>query len=222
MRTLAAAAALTVALAVPAGALAGDAAAEIELFNGKDLSGWTYFLEKSGPNLDGSMKMGNVWTVEGGKIRRTGVPNGYLRTTADYKDFVLVLEWRWAEKPGNSGVLLRIAGPDKVWPKTIEAQLQSGNAGDFWLMDGAVLDTDPSRSDPKAANHRLKMKAAEKPAGEWNAYEITVDGSSVLLKVNGEVVNEGRGAEEVAGKIGLQSEGAPIEFRNIRLAPIKK
>ena len=215
MRTLVVAA-LTVAAAVSA------VADEIKLFNGKDLSGWTFFLDKSGPNADGSMKMEDVWTVEGGKIRCAGVPNGYLRTTADYRDFVLTLEWRWAEKPGNSGVLLRVVGPDKIWPKTIEAQLQSGNAGDFWLMDGARLDTDPSRTDPKAANHRQKVKAAEKPAGEWNVYEITMDGHWVLLKVNGEVVNEGTGAEEVAGKIALQSEGAPIEFRNIRLAPVKK
>ena len=85
MRTLAAAA-LTVAAAVPA------AADEIKLFNGKDLSGWTFFLDKSGRNADGSMKMEDVWKVEGGKIRCSGVPNGYIRTTADYKDFGLTLE----------------------------------------------------------------------------------------------------------------------------------
>jgi len=216
MRTLAAAT-LAVALAVPA-----DAADAIPLFNGKDLSGWTFFLEKRGPNADGSMKMEDVWKVDGGTLRCSGVPNGYIRTTADYRDFVLSLEWRWAEKPGNSGVLLRVTGPDKIWPKTVEAQLMSGNAGDFWLMDGATLDTDPARADPKAGNHRLKMKAAERPAGEWNLYEITMDGDRVRLKINGEVVNEGTGAEEVAGKIALQSEGAPIEFRNIRLTPIKR
>jgi hypothetical protein len=166
--------------------------------------------------------MEDVWKVEGGKIRCSGVPNGYLRTTGDYKDFALSLEWRWAEKPGNSGVLLRVTGPDKIWPKTVEAQLQSGNAGDFWLMDGATLDTDPARTDPKAPNHRTKIKAAEKAPGEWNLYEITMDGGWVLLRVNGEPVNEGTGAEEVAGRIALQSEGAPIEFRNIRLTPIRK
>jgi hypothetical protein len=200
--------------------IAPAAGNEIKLFNGKDLAGWTFFLDKSGPNADGSMKAEDVWKVEGGKIHCSGVPNGYIRTNADYKDFALTLEWRWVEKPGNSGVLLRVVGPDKIWPKTIEAQLQSGNAGDFWLMDGAPLDTDPSRTDPKAANHRTKVQAAEKPAGEWNLYEITMHGSWVLLKVNGRVVNEGTGADEVAGKIALQSEGAPIEFRNIRLAPI--
>ena len=216
MRTLGAAA-LAAAIAVPA--LAAD---EVRLFNGKDFSGWTFFLDKSGPNADGSMKLEDVWKVDGGKIHCSGVPNGYLRTTADYKDFVLTLEWRWVDKPGNSGVLLRVTGPEKIWPKTIEAQLLSGDAGDFWLMDGATLDTDPSRKDPKAANHRIKMKAAEKPAGEWNVYEITMDGGWVLLKINGVVVNEGTGADEVAGKIALQSEGAPIEFRNIRLTPLKK
>jgi hypothetical protein len=216
MRTLAAAT-FAVALVVPAAA--GD---EMKLFNGKDLSGWTYFLDKTGPNADGSMTMEDVWKVESGKLWCSGVPNGYIRTTADYKDFVLALEWRWVEKPGNSGVLLRVTGPDKIWPKTIEAQLMSGHAGDFWLMDGAILDTDPSHTDPKAANHRTKMKAAERPAGEWNLYEITMDGSRVLLRVNGQVVNEGTGADESAGKIALQSEGAPIEFRNIRLTSIKK
>jgi hypothetical protein len=87
-------------------------------------------------------------------------------------------------------------------------------------MDGSTLDTDPSRTDPKAANHRLKMRAAEKPAGEWNLYEITMHGGRVLLKINGVVVNEGTGADEAPGKIALQSEGAPVEFRNIRLTPI--
>jgi 3-keto-disaccharide hydrolase len=214
MRTLIAAATLAAAAAV-------SAQDGVKLFNGKDLSGWTFFLDKSGPNAAGTMRMEEVWKADGGKIHCSGVPSGYLKTTADYKDFSLSLEWRWPDKPGNSGVLLRVVGPDKIWPKTVEAQLMSGDAGDIWLMDGATLDTDPSRVDPKAANHRLKMKAAEKPAGEWNLYEITVQGGWVLLKINGVVVNEGTGADEAPGRIALQSEGAPIEFRNIRLTPIK-
>jgi len=214
MRTLITAAAT---LAVAAAAPAQDG---LKLFNGKDLSGWGFFLEKSGPNASGTMRIEDVWKVDGGRIQCSGVPNGYLKTTADYKDFNLSLEWRWPDKPGNSGVLLRVVGPDKIWPKTVEAQLMSGNAGDIWLMDGATLDTDPAQVDAKAANHRMKMKAAEKPAGEWNLYEITMQGGWVLLKVNGVVVNEGTGADEVPGKIALQSEGAPIEFRNIRLTPL--
>lgn len=184
----------------------------VPLFNGKDLSGWTHHLDKS----PGS-KIEDVWSVADGVIACKGKPAGYIRTTTDYTNYVLKVEWRWPEKAGNSGVLLRMTGEDKVWPKSIEAQLASGRAGDFWLIDGAKLTTPADRVDPKAERHRLHVKANEKPVGEWNTYEITVDGGKVSLKVNGEVLNEGTGAEAVAGKICLQSEGAPIQFRTVAI-----
>jgi hypothetical protein len=215
---------MTIALALAAVLAAAPQEAEegfTPLFNGKDLSGWTFFLQKAGDNKDGTMKMEDVWSVQDGVIRCKGRPNGYIKTEKKFTNFVLKVQWRWPERPGNSGVLLRQVGDDKVWPKSIEAQLMSGNAGDFWLIDGAKLDTPPDRVDPKAARHRLKVKANEKPLGEWNEYEITADKDKVTLKVNGEVLNEGTGAEEVAGPVLLQSEGAPIEFRNIRIKELK-
>jgi hypothetical protein len=142
---------------------------------------------------------------------------------ADFTNFVLKLEWRWSpvtRKAGNSGVLLRVVGPDKVWPRSVEAQLQSGSAGDFWLIDEARLVTPADRIDRGTPRHRLRARTNEMPIGEWNRYEITCNGDRISLKVNGEVVNEGTGAEEVPGKIALQSEGAEIHFRNIRLTPI--
>ena len=75
--------------------------------------------------------------------------------------------------------------------------------------------------DKKTPRHRLHAKANEKKAGEWNSYDIVFDGSKVVLKVNGEVINEGTGAEVVAGKICLQSEGTPMHFRRIRLTEIR-
>ena len=138
---------------------------------------------------------------------------------------MLKLEWRFnpvTKQAGNSGVLLRVVGPDKVWPKSVEAQLQSGAAGDFWLIDNARLDTRPDLVDQGTPRHRVRTKTNEKPIGEWNEYEITVVGGMVSLKVNGEVLNEGTNAEEVPGKIALQSEGSEIHFRNIRLTPIKR
>jgi hypothetical protein len=200
-------------------AKSGDAA-EIRLFNGKDFTGWTYCL--SDPNV----KMEDVWSIDAdqGIILCKGNPLGYIRTTADYTNYVVRLQWRFnpvTKKAGNSGVLLRVQSPDKVWPKCIEAQLQSGQAGDFWLIDDARLNTPTARIDQGTPRHRLRTKTNEKPIGEWNDYEITVDGDKVTLKVNGEVLNEGTGAEEIPGKIALQSEGAEIQFRNIRLTPIK-
>ncbi|MCS6949124.1 MAG: DUF1080 domain-containing protein [bacterium] len=199
----------------------GKLGKEIVLFNGKDLCGWTYFL------ADPNVKMEDVWRIDGDKgvLICKGRPAGYIRTVADYTNYILRLEWRWApEDTGfrNSGVLLRMRGEDKIWPKSIEAQLMSGSAGDFWLIDGVKLDTDPARINRDAPTNRIKAKMAEKPIGEWNEYEIIVDGDRVVLKINGQIVNEGTGAEVVPGKICLQSEGAEIHFRNIRLIPILK
>jgi hypothetical protein len=192
---------------------------EIRLFNGKDLSGWTHYLSEP------SARMTDVWSVDAAEktIICKGNPVGYIRTVKDYADFVLKLEWRFSpvtRQPGNSGVLLRIVGPDKVWPKCIEAQLMSGNAGDFWLIDEAMLTTAPERVDAGTPRHRLRSRTNERPVGEWNAYDITCNGGKVWLKVNGELLNEGTDADIAAGKIGLQSEGVEIHFRNIRLTPI--
>jgi hypothetical protein len=192
---------------------------EVRLFNGRDFSGWTHHL------ADPSVKREDVWSIDPdrGLLICRGEPAGYLRTVADYTNFVLKLEWRWSpvtRKAGNSGVLLRVVGSDKVWPRSVEAQLQSGSAGDFWLIDDARLETPAERIDQRTPRHRLRARTSEKPVGEWNQYEITCDGDRISLKVNGELVNVGTGAEVVPGKIALQSEGAEIHFRNIRLIPI--
>ncbi len=192
---------------------------EIRLFNGKDLSGWTYYL------TDPNKKMLDVWSVDPKEkiIICKGNPAGYIRTEKKYTNYVLKLQWRFnpvTRQAGNSGVLLRVTGEDKVWPRSVEAQLMSGQAGDFWLIDGAPLTTPKERVNPGAERNRIRLKTNEKPIGEWNEYEIVVNGGRITLKVNGEVLNEGTDAEEVAGYIALQSEGAEIHFRNIVLREI--
>lgn len=193
--------------------LSANMPGEVSLFDGQSLKGWTHHLEPPGP-------MENTWTVEDGVIICKGQPAGYIRTEGDFKNYVLKLQWRFnpvTKQAGNSGVLLRMIGPDKVWPKSVEAQLHSGNAGDFWNIDDYVMKTDPQRT---RGRNTKKTKMAEYPIGEWNEYEIIVNRSDVILFVNGEEVNRAWDVEENAGKICLQSEGAEIHFRNIRLAPI--
>ena len=185
----------------------------MRLFNGQDLSGWTAYLLDEG-------KMEDVWSVEDGVLICKGQPTGYIRTVDDYTNFVLKLEWRFnpvTKEAGNSGVLVRMIGEDKVWPRSVEAQLHSGNAGDFWNIDQFPMRTDPMRT--RGRNTR-KTHYAERPIGEWNEYEIIADRGSIVLKVNGEVVNEAWNAKAIPGKICLQSEGAEIHFRNVRLAEI--
>jgi hypothetical protein len=187
---------------------------EVRLFNGRDLTGWTAFLPDEA-------RMEDVWSVEDGILICKGKPAGYIRTKADYTNYVLRLQWRFnpvTKEAGNSGVLLRMIGEDKVWPRSVEAQLQSGNAGDFWNIDNFPMKTDPQRT---SGRNTRKTHFAERPIGEWNTYEIIVDGGSIILNVNGETVNEAWDVMETPGKICLQSEGAEIHFRDIRLAPIR-
>ncbi len=185
----------------------------IELFNGRDLSGWKAILPEGAKPED-------TWSWQDGVLVCKGQPIGYIRTERDYTNYALQLEWRFSpvtRQPGNSGVLLRIVGPDKVWPRCVEAQLQHENAGDFWNIDDFPMRTDPSRTQGR---NTKRTHFNERPVGEWNRYDITVDGPRITLRVNGEVLNEAWDVREVPGKIGLQSEGAEIHFRNVRLRPL--
>ncbi|MFM7148986.1 MAG: DUF1080 domain-containing protein [Gemmataceae bacterium] len=190
------------------------------LFNGKDTTGWRIFV----PKKDESKAEGLFEVKEGGVLHCRGTPTAYIITEKDYEDYVLELEWRWPAKPGNSGVLLHASGPDTIWPKSWEAQLFANNAGDIWLIGGYKLDAPSEQQDPRSKNHFFKRKTegpTEKKTGEWNRYRITCKGDTVKLEVNGKMLNEGTNSERTKGKIALQSEGAPIEFRNIRLTPIR-
>lgn len=186
----------------------------VKLLNGKDLKGWKSFLRDGGA-------MEDVWSVnERGEMICVGRPIGYIHTKKKYTNFELTLEWRFdPEKgPGNSGVLLRRHGKHKVWPNSIEAQLHSRNAGDIWNIGEF-----PMKSEAKRTRGRRTVKAEkcnEKPLGEWNHYRIRMDHGTLTLTVNGVVQNVATGCEEIAGHIGLQSEGAEIHFRNIELTPL--
>lgn len=194
------------------------------LFNGKDLTGWVRFIPND--KRDRQTKQWTaekVWSVQDGVIRCAGKPAGYIRTCEHYANYKLHVEWRWVDKPTNSGVLLHRAGIDRVWPKCIEAQLMHRSAGDFWLLSGSTLTVGGKRVGPKGfANIKKKHPSNEKPAGEWNTYDIVCDGGTVRLTVNGLLQNEGTDADPAGGPICLQSEGSAIEFRNVYLEPLDK
>jgi len=184
-----------------------------QLFNGHNMDGWSAYL-----NSDG--KMDDVWSVADGIISCKGKPAGYIYTNHQYQDFILEVDWRWdpvTKKGGNSGVLFRQVGEHKVWPKSIEAQLMAGSAGDFWCIGEFPMQTDPERTRGRNTKHLMKN---ERDNGEWNHYEIHCIGGNVVLMVNGKVLNTATNCAEVPGPICLQSEGAPIQFRRIRLFPM--
>jgi len=191
---------------------------KVDLFNGRDFTGWKLHVDEEGVNVN------DIWSVKNGAINCKGVPNGYMRTEAKYRDYVLHVEWRWAGEPTNSGVLLHSSGKDKVWPRTIEAQLKAGSAGDFVLINGTGVTTDDGKYRRNVEETYVvvdkKEDSSEKPAGQWNAYDIICKGDTITLYVNEVLQNKGTAATDSSGWICLQSEGSEIEFRNIYIKPI--
>lgn len=168
--------------------------------------------------------MEDTFSVKDGVLCCTGRPAGYLRTEKKYTNYVFKLEWRWPKdsRPGNNGVLLRILPGEhfhnNVWPKCVEAQLANRRAGDIFTIGKFPLKGDPERT--RGRYTAMAKPSNEKPQGEWNRYEIILKGGDLTLKVNGLVQNVATEVQEVPGPIGLQSEGAPIEYRNIVLTPL--
>ena len=204
-------AALCISMAI---SFAGD---EVDLFNGKDLSGWTYVVRHP------KAKMSDTWSVQHGLLKCTGRPIGYIRTKGEYSNYRLTVEWRWppGTKGGNNGVLVHTSTPGAlgIWPKSIEVQLAHGNAGDFWVIGTTLMvpDIDKRR---KGRRHLNLTDDSEKPIGEWNKMLIECRGDTIKVWVNGDLVNEATECSVTRGAICLQSEGAPIEFRTVKLQPL--
>jgi len=190
----------------------------IDLLASRSLDDWNHVLD------DSSVKKEDVWSFnDAGHLVCKGEPLGFLATRQSYSNFKLTVEWRWPGEPGNSGVLMRIQSDHPI-PTCLEAQLKHGSAGNLMGLRGALLDGADLvvKEHPTIGTIRILARKAgeEKPAGEWNRYEITVENGSARVLLNGALASEGTLPEELAGPIGFQSEGGVIEFRTIRLVPL--
>jgi hypothetical protein len=213
-------------------------------FNGKNLSQFDIFLSNDGLNNDPT----HVFTVEDGVVHVSGTEMGYIVTKNEYRNYYLRAEFKWGEgtfgsragKARDSGILYNIQGPNKVWPRSIEFQINEGCTGDFWMTDGAALSgkdgvrvTGPDGKASKidrfnkgpwenVAGYRDPVNELENPHGEWNVVELVDRGDGhVWQYVNGKLANEGTGAFPASGKILFQSEGAEVYFRDIRIYPLQ-
>lgn len=187
----------------------GEEPRAVDLGPPADFSGW---LAVPATNAAGQP----IWSVRpGGIVRCLGTPKGYLRTLASFRDYRLHVEWRWVGKPGNSGVFVNGYGPDKAtWPHCYEAQLLHGNAGELRANGGAKFHAD---STPKDKSLPKWHPSNERPAGEWNSYDILCRGDTIELTVNGLLQNRLEHAASTSGWIALQSEGGVVEFRHLTL-----
>jgi len=202
-----------------------------DLFNGKDLTGWHVDV----PKMDKDPKAKSPFIVRNGMLVSLGKPGGHLITDAVHQQYRLEVEYRFAAKPGNCGVLVHASTPRALYgmfPKSIEVQMHHRNAGDFWCIaeDITVPDME-ARRGPKAKWGATKGKLrrirnltddSEKPAGKWNAMTIECVGNEVKVWVNGDLVNHGSKCTASKGQIALQAEGSEVEFRKLKLTPITK
>ena len=165
------------------------------LFNGKDLSGWVVM---HGPE--------SAWTVSSGVLSSNAPPKCWLRSRDEFVNYVLRLEWRLVDAESNSGVFLHARDVGEEFPSSLEIQIYKKNAAAMFPIRTAV-------GGPTA----FAWEDHVRPPGEWNRYEIAVNNGSILLSVNGHLVNQAALLDPAVGYIGLQSETGRVEFRNIEI-----
>ena len=179
------------------------------LFNGKDLSGWKAVLKSA----EGETFDGETFSVRDSVLHVTGKPFGYLRTEKKYSDYRLHLEWRWAGAEAvDGGVFNRLQDGDKVWPLGVQLQMTPKDMG--VLMGGIKIE---GLEGPFYKKDRVVEENAELPVGEWNEMEFLCKGGSIKVWLNGVLVNEAV-CDALDGYIAIQSEGGPMDFRNIFLS----
>lgn len=199
------------------------------LFNGETLEGWHIDV----PAMDSIPDAINPFIIRDDMLVSLGTPGGHLITDATYKDYRLVVEYRFAGEPGNCGVLVHASTPRalyKMFPKSIEVQMMHENAGDFWVIAQDIAADDMIvRRGPKAEwgiiegeKRRIEnlTDGSEKPLGEWNTMVVECLKDKIKVWVNGDLVNYGYDATVSSGQIAVQAEGSEVEFRKLELTPI--
>ena len=203
------------------------------LFNGKDLTGWHADVPKLDDDPDAEAKC--PFIVRDGMLVSLGEPGGHLITDDQHENYRFEVEYRFAGKPGNCGVLVHASTPRALYgmfPKSVEVQMMHKNAGDFWcIVEDITVPDMLGRRGPKEKWGIVEGKArrilnltddSEKPAGEWNTMVIECVDSDVKVWVNGDFVNHGSNCTASGGQLALQAEGSEVEFRKLVLTPIDK
>jgi len=184
------------------------------LFNGEDLSGWVNVNCAPG-----------TFTVKNGVIHCTGVPTGVMRTERMYENFILELEYMHEKPKGNAGLFIwadALPTVGKPFCRAIEVQILDGrntenytSHGDVFAIHGATMK--PDRPHPAGWPRCLPSERRAKPAGQWNHYRVECNDGEIKLAVNGKVVSGGSACSPRKGYICLESEGSPVQFRNIKI-----
>ena len=199
--------------------------------------GWRTLSEGDFVDVNGRPE---TWEWEREILRTTGTPIGVYRTREKVTNFELMIEWRHLESGGNSGVFVWVPDealtnlqPDSLPKWGIEVQMLDHGYADKYLKDrttepdwftshGDIFAVGNSNLEPfpptsPNGSRSFPRKRLSKGVGEWNHYYVRGINGEVRLWVNGEEVSGGTGAQPSTGYLCLEAEGAPVEYRNIRL-----
>jgi hypothetical protein len=225
----------------------------VSLLNGKNFDGWYTFLPSAGKNSDPK----KVFKMENGMVHILDIPEsdekqefGYLSSEREFSNCRIRVEFKWGTKrfvPNNenkrdSGLLYFFNGPDKIWPRALEFQIQETDVGDLWLLDGSRITTKIEveglpmyvLSGPLRTQSRgriIKFGDFEDRNG-WNKLELVLDGDRITHLVNGRAVMRAWDIKQPSsedptqyvpvssGRIMLQAEGAEVWFRNLQMKPL--
>jgi hypothetical protein len=217
-RIIAAAAAL---LGLPLAGAAQDVPRFEELFNGKDLSGWV--------NVNTAP---DTWKVRDGLLVCSGHPIGVMRSEKQYENFVLHIEWMHMEPGGNSGVFVwsdALPDPESRLPNGVEVQMlelewpnlnkKDGVTPPIAYVHGELFGVNGVKTTPDNPRGERSMSVENRARGrgEWNTYDVVAVDGVIKLAVNGKFVNGISRSTKKKGYLCLESEGAEIRFRNIRI-----
>ena len=197
------------------------------LFNGTNLNGWYAFTptEKKHENAQ------DIYAVSDNMIRLHGEKVGYLMSYKSYNNFELTVDYRWNTEQKyhrnnntkNSGVMYNIPtdAPDVLWPRGIQFQIKEGFTGDFVLLDSVTINVKGVTNPAGKSVVDTRLKSNDKPTDERNTLMIQSKNGHCLQYLNGQLVHEGIDASSKKGRILLQYEGSPIDFKNIKIKTLK-
>lgn len=206
---------------VAASSLIADADDWKPMFNANDLDGWV--------NVNGAPE---TWSIKDGVISCTGKPVAALRTIKQYENFELELEWRHLKPSGNAGIFVWASALPAVgqpFLRAIEVQVLENayggkeqnvwftTHGDIFPIHGATMTPMRPQTHKGDKSRCFPSEFRSKPSPEWNHYRIVAQNGSIRLSVNGKEVSGGDNCLWRKGYLGLESEGSPTEWRNIKI-----
>ena len=163
----------------------------VSLFNGKDFAGWRF------GNAAALGELPKNWSVADGLINLSGGASPHLASQWDYEDFDVRIEWLAHKKGYNSG---------------------------FYIRSGRSVNANQINLAEKDCGHLINgvlggpaVPKLQKPPGEWNEWRVLAVGNKLTLWCNGERAWELSGFKPARGYLGLQAEGAAIDFKNLRI-----